>query len=61
MSGFLSAFIILFSLIMVVFSTFIMLFILALYYSVFKRARVYHKVKRELKRVRKERDRVLAQ
>ncbi|WP_375622834.1 MULTISPECIES: hypothetical protein [unclassified Bartonella] len=39
---------------------FVML-ILEFYYFVFKRVRMYCKVKRELKRVRKERDRTLAQ
>ncbi|MGF7157274.1 hypothetical protein GGR09_000630 [Bartonella heixiaziensis] len=61
MSGLLIALIVFFSLVLIVYSIFVTLFILTLYYSVLKRARVYCRVKRELKRVREERDRALAQ
>ncbi|MET3560827.1 putative membrane protein [Bartonella japonica] len=40
-----------FGLFIMVFAIFIIAFILALYYSVFKRARLYYNVKKELKKV----------
>ncbi len=61
MNGFLIAFIVFFGLVLIVSSTFITMFIFALYYSVIKRARVYCRVKQELKRVKEERDRALVQ
>ncbi len=45
----------------VFFSVGLIMLILEFYYFVFKRVRMYYKVRRELKRVRKEHDRTLAQ